>query len=132
MSTVYMLRHAIPIEDDATEDKMIGFFSSFAATEQAIAQLRKAEGFCGHPNDFVVSDYEIQNDSDAVFVLFHEYTEGDYDFYSVIGVYSSQEEALEAEKAKKELPPYSRYPDGFLTDRCPLDRVFWAEGFFVY
>lgn len=67
-----------------------------------------------------------------VWLLQHSYLlDAGEDVYETktIGIYSTQEKALEAVGRLRETEGFSRYPEDFYIDRYELDADNWTEGF---
>jgi homoserine kinase type II len=71
-----------------------------------------------------------------VFVLQHQHTlPGGEEDLKMIGVYSSEQAAVEAVKRLRGQPGFRDYPnivedgDGFYVSRYPIDKDHWAEGY---
>ena len=65
-----------------------------------------------------------------MFVLWHVRTfdDGDDD-EKLIGIYSTEERAVEARKRAVTLPGFREHPEGFEIHPYQLDRDGWTEGF---
>jgi hypothetical protein len=59
---VYLLMHARELEDDAEEIKTLGIYSSEETVEAAILRYRELPGFRDYPEDFFVSEFEVDED----------------------------------------------------------------------
>lgn len=64
-----------------------------------------------------------------VFVLHHTYGPASSETYKLLGVFSSESSALEAERVARSLPGFRDYPDGFTVDVYDVDERCWSEGF---
>ncbi len=70
------------------------------------------------------------NDLKKVWILFHDHEfEDGHEDSKVLGVYSSEKNALEAKKRLCELPGFIDHPDGFEVSYCIIDEDCWTEGF---
>ena len=70
---------------------------------------------------------------DAVFLLWHSHDMGGGEIDDkLIGVYTSEAAALAAKHRKLQFEGFRDTPDGFVIDRCELDRDLWSEGFSVH
>ena len=56
----------------------------------------------------------------------------DYDIYSFIGIFSSEEKALRAVEKLKRTTYYSLHPDDFIVQKTALNRRAWIDGFDRY
>ncbi|MCK1717794.1 hypothetical protein [Bradyrhizobium sp. 141] len=67
MGTVFLLWHRRPIEDgldeNDTDDKLIGVYSSAAEAEAAKMRKLQFEGFRDYPDCFQVSKMEVDKDA---------------------------------------------------------------------
>jgi hypothetical protein len=67
--------------------------------------------------------------SDA-FILFHtRKTDETFSDIKIIGVFSSENAAQQAELELRTKPGFERFPDGFTIDRYTIDQSHWTEGF---
>ena len=65
-----------------------------------------------------------------LFLLHHvREVDDDSDDVKLIGIYSSEEKALDALKLVKQQPGFSSFPDGFEISEAVLDHTEWSEGF---
>ena len=65
-----------------------------------------------------------------MFLLWHVHTFDDQeDDVKLIGVYSDQEHAQEANKRCLHLPGFRDTPDGFVVDKYSLDVDHWTTGY---
>jgi hypothetical protein len=69
--------------------------------------------------------------SDVVHPLWFakEMPDGEDDIELLIGVYSSNEEAMAAIERMKDKPGFADFPQGFKVCPYSLDRDHWTEGF---
>ncbi len=58
----------------------------------------------------------------------HEFEDGHEDV-KLIGVYTTQKLAQEAQNKVKGQPGFKEYPNGFELSECPLNQLDWPEGF---
>jgi hypothetical protein len=63
MGRVFLLWHSYDVGDGETEDKLLGVYSSREAAERRIVLARRLPGFIDHPNDFEISEYELDRDA---------------------------------------------------------------------
>src|SRR5215203_5871078 len=61
MKSVFILHHSYEI-DGREETKLIGAYTSEAKAEAAIEKLKTKPGFKVRPDDFVISEYELNTD----------------------------------------------------------------------
>lgn len=66
---------------------------------------------------------------EIVFLLHHVREDDEDEDIKLIGVFSSEEKAIEVRNSIIDQPGFKDYPDGFSVDRYVLDKVSWAEGF---
>ncbi len=60
MSKVFLVLHVHEAEDGSEEDwKVVGVFSAREKAEGAVSRLRAKPGFREHPEDFSISEYEL-------------------------------------------------------------------------
>ncbi len=64
-----------------------------------------------------------------VFLLQHSHPLEDSEDYKVLGIYSSEGNALLAIDRYRRLPGFRDWPDGFSIDQWELDGDAWTEGF---
>jgi len=62
---------------------------------------------------------------DRVFLLWHEHD----DDGKLIGVYSSEENAIAARGRVTDKPGFVEVPEGFTIDAYELDKDHWTEGY---
>jgi hypothetical protein len=66
MRTVFLLWHSRPldggIDENDTDDKLIGVYSSAAEAEAARQRKLQFEGFRDYPDFFIVDEYEVDKD----------------------------------------------------------------------
>ncbi|MGJ4952761.1 DUF7336 domain-containing protein [Bradyrhizobium sp. HKCCYLS20291] len=66
MRTVFLLWHSRPLEDavdeNDTDDKLIGVYSSATAAVAARQRKLQFEGFREYPDCFIVDEYEVDKD----------------------------------------------------------------------
>ena len=60
---VYLLQHRHELDgDDAEEVKTIGIYSTESNAEAAVQRLVTQPGFRDYPDDFVIDEYEVDQD----------------------------------------------------------------------
>lgn len=59
---VYIVQHAHSYKEDSESVKFIGGYSSKDAAQKAIKRLCRLPGFCGNPNGFNITKYELDKD----------------------------------------------------------------------
>lgn len=64
-----------------------------------------------------------------VFVLQHVRESEDDEDVKLLGIYSSERNALNAQKRFSTKSGFIQYPDGFFIDKYVLDKDYWFEGF---
>ena len=67
-----------------------------------------------------------------VYYLTHEWYDGEYDYVTTMGCYSSLEKAKEAEQNYRLDPDLVDHPEGFCIDKYEIDKMEWKEGFFTW
>ena len=141
----FVHKHTVEIEPATGESIhstcLLGFFSSEIKCKEAIPYYLKQPGFKDYPDDFVIEEVEADIDDfndnggefeSIVFYLSHEYYDGEYDYVTDLGYYSSRqlaEKALIKYQADSDL---AKHPDGFCINECKIDKREWLEGFFTY
>ena len=67
MRTVFLLWHSRPLEDgldeNDTDDKLVGVYSSAAEADAARKRKLQFEGFPDHPDCFVVNEHVVHKDA---------------------------------------------------------------------
>ena len=58
--------------------------------------------------------------------------DGEYDYVTTMGCYSSLEKAKEAEQNYRLDPDLVDHPEGFCIDKYEIDKMEWNEGFFTW
>lgn len=146
MNKTYMLVHKRIVESHADGENiystmLLGFFSSKIKSKEAIQFYLNLPGYKDYPNDFKikavyadVDDFSsvVGNFNESVFHLSHEYSDGEYDYISDLGFYSSNEKAVAAMVRYKTKGCYIKYPQGFSIDEYRINDMEWTEGFFTY
>ena len=59
---VFLLWHSYDVGGGETEDKLLGVYSSREAAERRVGTARRLPGFIDQPNDFEISEYELDRD----------------------------------------------------------------------
>jgi homoserine kinase type II len=68
--------------------------------------------------------------SNQIYILTHVFDISDKQVdVKLIGVYSTEEDALSAQERAKQRPGFSVFPDAFNIEAYELDRDYWVEGF---
>ncbi len=134
-----MLLHSRPVDEDAHETFLIGFYSSHQKAQDVIERYKNIDGFRNHPKDFAIEEWEVDVDdfnrqggdyNGKVFYLAHEYYDGtEYDYVTKIGVYSKRQNAKKALSKYKGLPDFKEHADGFTIDEYDIDEDNWTQGF---
>lgn len=95
-------------------------------------------GFREYPNDFVVeiieanvNDYnEISGEfKNQVYYLSHEWYDGEYDYVSDLGYYSTRQKAEMAKSLYQFDSEFIEHQDGFEIEEYTIDIMAWKEGF---
>ena len=146
MKNVYELLHKrfIKIDLDTDEDvcntKRLGFFSSREKCYEAIKFYLTQPGFKDYPDEFVIkfieADVDDYNDvpgcfGATVFYLSHEWYDGEYDYVTDLGYYSSRKNAEEAKTRYLCEEYYKEHSEGFCIDNYEINKRNWTEGFFT-
>ena len=147
MKVVFQLEHKRLCEmDEITREeifntKMLGFFSSEKKCNEAIDYYLTQPGFCEFPESFYIEEIEADLDDfneeagefcQYVYYLTHEWYDGEYDYVTTMGCYSSLEKAKEAEQNYRLDPDLVDHPEGFCIDKYEIDKMEWKEGFFTW
>ena len=147
MKYVYEFEHVrtVAIDKDTGDvihnTKLLGFFSTKEKCKELIPFYLEQPGFKDFPNDFSIKKIEADiNDFNetggefgtTVFQLTHEWYDGEYDYVSHLGVYSTKKLAKKSLASYKLEPEFLGHPDGFCIDECLIDECEWKEGFFTY
>ena len=142
MRNVYELCHRRMLEDlgeeKVHETKLLGFFSSEEKCQDAMSYYIEQPGFQQHPDAFEI--FEIEADVDEnnnipgefgnkVFYLSHEWYDGEYDYVTDVGYYSTQEKAEAALRSIQVDEEFIEHQDGFVIDEYIIDEMQWKEGF---
>jgi hypothetical protein len=60
--SVFVLQHVHVINDDEEDIKLIGVYSTRERAEQAVARLRRQQGFSNTPEGFSIDEYPVDQD----------------------------------------------------------------------
>ena len=144
MKEVYILMHKHIIEidkitgEEISDDKLLGFFSPKEKCKEVIKYYLKQPGFKDYPNSFFyeivdanIDDYnDIVGEFDKyVYYLSHEWYDGEYDYVTDMGFYTTRKKANTAEKKYRLEPEYIEHQDGFCVDEYKINELHWKEGF---
>ena len=147
MKILYKLEHKhliktnLEIREKVYDTKVLGFFSSEEHCKNMIMYYLQQPGFKDFPNGFVIeqigANIDVFSDSDdafdsSVFYLSHEYYDGEFDYISNLGYYSSYSLAQKKQSEYQLEPEYANCLDGFCIDEYEIDKAEWTEGFFVW
>lgn len=147
MKSVYRLIHKNIIEIDKRtgkeicDVKLLGFFSSKEKCKEAIKYYLKKPGFKDYPNRFFydvinanIDDYNavVGKFDKYVYYLSHEWYDGEYDFESDLGFYSTKKKANLAEKKYRLEAEYLEHQDGFYIGKYKINEMNWKEGFLAW
>ena len=66
-----------------------------------------------------------------VWLLWHTHTVGEEDDEKLIGVYSTQKKAEQAQRRAAKLPGFRDVPEGFGVDSYLVDQDRWTKGFVI-
>lgn len=123
---VYKLTHQRHIEyklhtgEWITDNKLIGFFDTRDNAEKAKAAISAKPGFCDFPDDFVIEEYTISEDSlSSVYLVEHSYyiIDDRIDYTAEIGVFPTEDAAMLAAKEYEK------------TSKIPVATHSWDEDF---
>ena len=144
MRIVYRLDHKRVVEsisetgEKVHDTKLLGFFSSEKKCKEAIRFYSGQPGFKDYLNDFVIEEIEADIDdfNDAVgefdkdvFYLAHEYYDGEYDYVTDLGYYSTRQMAEKGLLQYKDTQEFAAYTEGFSIDKYEIDITHWTDGF---
>lgn len=144
MKSVFLLLHKHVLEYDLEtgeaicDTKLLGGFSSKEKCEDVIPYYLKQPGFKDWPDEFEIEEVYADMDefsdvvgefTDTVFYLSHEWYDGEYDYITQLGFYSSFQKAKNAESAFKKDSCFAEHPDGFEIGEIIIDKTGWTEGF---
>lgn len=148
MNFAYKLEHKRLLEIDSDGDrvcatKLLGFFSSEEKCRAVVSDYLKLPGFKDYPDDFVTEkvsadiddyNYNIGDFGSSVFYLEHEWYDGEYDYVTGLGYYSSMKAAENATALYRLETEFSEHPDGFAVGEFKIDKreSGWEEGFSTY
>ena len=147
MKCVYKLEHKnckeIDFEtgEEICDTKMLGFFSSKEKCNESIKEYLLQPGFKDYPERFfiekVYADIDDYNDKVGhfdkyVYYLSHEWYDGEYDYQTHFGYYSSLKKAKKAKEMYKKETEFIKYPDGFDIGKYLINEREWKEGFFSW
>lgn len=62
MRTVFILWHSRPVDDDETDDKLLGVYSSRDLAEDRAGRAKALPGFRDYPDVFIISEYQLDVD----------------------------------------------------------------------
>ena len=62
MQKVYIVHHVHELSDLEDDEKLIGIYGSRDKAELAIGRMKKLPGFKDSPDDFVISEYILDQD----------------------------------------------------------------------
>jgi hypothetical protein len=68
----------------------------------------------------------------TIYLLTHEYELDGYDQLKVLGVYSEQSLAENAQAYFSTQPGFCDHLDGFEIEECKINQNLWSEGFITY
>lgn len=144
MKEVYMLVHKNIIEidnitgEEICDTKLLGFFSPKEKCREVIKYYLKQPGFKDYPDRFFYErvDANVDNYNDIVgkfdkyvYCLSHECYDGEYDYLTTLGFYSTRKKANSAEKKYRLEPEYLEHQDGFCVGKYKINDMEWKEGF---
>lgn len=139
MKYVFKLIHNRKVEEpDVYNTFLIGFYSTRENAEKTIEKFKLIDGFKDFPNDFSIEKERVDegiveegalDELASVFFLSHTYEEGEYDFDSYLGIFSSLEKAQRELNYLKNIPEYKEHPDDFHIDEYKIDEDNWGFGF---
>jgi hypothetical protein len=66
---------------------------------------------------------------DKVYLLWHVHQVGDDEDSKLLGVYSTEQLAVQRIERSRTKPGFAAHPDGFVISPYELDQDTWTEGF---
>lgn len=142
MKVIYELLHerVVQMVDDEKicDTKRLGFFSTEERCKKAINYYVKKPGFNKYPDGFVMNKIEADIDDyneilgefdDKVYYLSHEWYDGEYDYVTNIGYYSTQCKAENAKTLMQFDEEFIEHQEGFVVDEYTINEMEWREGF---
>jgi len=118
--------------------KLLGFFSSEEECRNVIPLYLQQPGFKNYPEDFVIKKVEADIDDfndvigdfkSLLFYSSHEYYDGEFDYITDLGYYSTYQKAKKSQLKYKREPEFSEHPDGFYIASFKIGRRGWTAGF---
>lgn len=109
--------------------------------QEAIDFYKTLPGFKDFPDNFcideITADEDFFNDEvgkfdTKVYFLCHEWYDGEYDYVSHLGYYSTIQKAEQAEERFKLEKEFLEHLEGFGIDEYFIDKLEWSEGFFSW
>lgn len=133
----YHLQFAYTDLNNDSQCFLIGYFSTFNKSKEAIKLVENKPGFKNSGGSFEITKFCVNFDKKIhekggiiLYEASHEFLDGDgYDNITIFGVYSSYEEAKKNQDKYFGTPPYNEYPEGFCITECKVDLIGWTEGF---
>lgn len=133
-------RHVVEIADDeeVCDTKLLGLFSTEEKCQEAIKHYTTQPGFEAYPDCFEINvieaDVDEYNDevgefSETVYLLSHEWYDGEYDYITYIGYYSTREKAEKVLALFENNERFIEHQDGFDISVYNFDEMMWEEGF---
>ena len=145
MKVIYELVHErilqIVNEEKICDIKRLGFFSTEEICNKAINYYVKQPGFNQYPDGFVMNKIKADIDAyneipgefeDKVYYLSHEWYDGEYDYVTNIGYYSTQCKAESAKTLMQFAEEFIEHQEGFIVDEYRIDEMEWKEGFYCW
>lgn len=68
----------------------------------------------------------------SVYLLQHCYEEDEFDWVTDLGIYTTNQKAIDALNRFKNLEKFLKYPDEFIISEYLLNENHWEEGFTTY
>ncbi|WP_369930898.1 hypothetical protein [Xanthomonas sp. NCPPB 2632] len=149
MEKLFLVKHTRKLYADIFSSWFIGWYSTYAKAEAAIERARPLPGFCDFPDDFFIWAIDLDevhdenadessarstrtSDAKIVFQLVW-FQELDHEVTDIvfIGVFSSQERAVEAIEKVKGRERFVHRPEGFYVSDVEVDIDHSTSGFFI-
>lgn len=135
--SVYRLG-AYDSQKDDSESMLIGFFRTKDKCEEVMERYKKLPGFDRPSCMFVMTEYpfEVKETFQLknVYFLSHEWEDSLYYHTTDVGVYLSEEEAIQEQNRlidseEEEDKYFGMYPEYFTIDNYEIDKEHWTYGF---
>ena len=115
----------------------IGYFSCLENANHAIDSVKHQPGFDTSGGSFETTkiavtfkENNVEKRGCTLYELSHEFLDDEgYDNFTIFGLFSTYDEALQCQRREEEKAPYRSFPDGFVLSEVKVDVIGWQEGF---